>query len=78
MNVLIVEDEFHTSSFLKKIIEKDKDFKVVGVIESITDAVFYLSNFQNNLDLLFFDIQLSDGHSFEIFRHIDVFKSVVF
>lgn len=78
MNVLIVEDEFHTSSFLKKIIEKDKDFKVVGVIESITDAVFYLSNFQNNLDLLFFDIQLSDGHSFEIFRHIDVFKPVVF
>ena len=78
MNVLIVEDEFHTSSFLKKIIEKDKDFKVVGVIESITDAVFYLSNYQNNLDLLFFDIQLSDGHSFEIFRHIDVFKPVVF
>ena len=50
----------------------------MGVIESITDAVFYLSNYQNNLDLLFFDIQLSDGHSFEIFRHIDVFKPVVF
>lgn len=78
MNVLIVEDESHTASLLKDIIEKDKDFFVTEVVESVVDAVEYLGKYQKNLDLLFFDIQLADGKSFEIFRHVDVMVPVVF
>ena len=78
MNVLIVEDESHTASLLQEIIEQDDDFIVVEKLESVAETVRYLGKYQRNLDLLFFDIQLADGRSFEIFRHVDVFAPIVF
>jgi len=78
MNVLIVEDELHTATLLQEIIEQDKDFIVTQRVESVVEAVDYLSKYQNNIDLCFFDIQLADGQSFEIFKHIDVITPVVF
>ncbi len=78
MNVLIVEDEAHTASLLQEVIEQDSDFIVTEKLESVVETVQYLSKYQKNLDLLFFDIQLADGHSFEVFKHIDVVAPVVF
>lgn len=78
MNVLIVEDESHTALLLQEIIEQDSDFIVVEKLESVVESVQYLSKHQKNLDLLVFDIQLADGHSFEIFKHIDVIVPVIF
>lgn len=78
MNVLIVEDEAHTATLLQEIIEQDPDFLVTEKLESVVEAVQYLNKYQNNLDLLFFDIQLADGRSFEIFKHVDVIVPVVF
>ncbi|MEL6672078.1 MAG: LytTR family DNA-binding domain-containing protein [Bacteroidota bacterium] len=78
MNILIVEDEAPIAAFLKEIIEQEGDFMVTGIAESVEEAVRYLSKYQHNLDLLFFDIQLADGPSFEIFRHIDVVVPIVF
>jgi DNA-binding LytR/AlgR family response regulator len=78
MNALIVEDEAHTASLLQEIIEQDDDFMVIEKLESIAEAVQYLSKYQKNLDILFFDIQLADGKSFEIFKHVDVTVPIVF
>ncbi|MHB0756218.1 LytR/AlgR family response regulator transcription factor [Polaribacter sp. M15] len=78
MNILIVEDELHTANLLKEIIEESGDFLVVKIVESIVDAVDYLVKHQQNLHLLFFDIELSDGLSFEIFNHVDIITPVVF
>ncbi|MEL6671595.1 MAG: LytTR family DNA-binding domain-containing protein [Bacteroidota bacterium] len=78
MNVLIVEDEAHTAILLQEVIEQDSDFIVVEKLESILEAVAYLSKHQQNLDLLFFDIQLADGHSFEIFKHVDIEVPIIF
>lgn len=78
MNVLIVEDETHTAELLKEIIEQEDDFLVTEIVESVAEAMTYLNKYQKKLDLLFFDIQLADGHSFEIFRHIDVVLPVIF
>lgn len=78
MNVLIVEDEAHTAALLQEIIEQDSDFIVLDKLESIVETVQYLSKYQQNLDLLFFDIQLADGQSFEIFKHIDVAVPIIF
>jgi len=78
MNVSIVEDEAHTATLLKEIIEQDSDFMVIESLESIVETVQYLSKYQQNIDLLFFDIQLADGQSFEIFKHIDVVVPIVF
>jgi len=78
VNILIVEDELHTASLLQEIIEQDDEFMVTQKLESVEETVQYLSKYQKNLDLLFFDIQLADGKSFEIFKHIDVFVPIVF
>jgi DNA-binding LytR/AlgR family response regulator len=78
MNILIVEDEMHTAQLLKELIEQHEDCLVTAVAESVSEAVSYLSRYQKKLDLLFFDIQLADGPSFEIFSHIDVHLPVIF
>jgi DNA-binding LytR/AlgR family response regulator len=78
MNVLIAEDEPYTAELLKDIIEENSDFLVVEIVESIVDAVDYLMKHQHNLHLLFFDIQLADGLSFEIFSHVDIYTPIVF
>jgi len=78
MNILVLEDEAHTASMLKEVIEQDKDFIVLDVMESVEEAVEYLSKYQSNIDLLFFDIQLADGESFEIFKHVDIVIPVIF
>ncbi len=78
MNVLIVEDEIHTANLLQDIIEQNGDFIVLAKLQSIAEAVQYLSKYQKNLDLLFFDIQLADGLSFEIFKHVDVSTPIIF
>ncbi|MEO1418790.1 MAG: LytTR family DNA-binding domain-containing protein [Bacteroidota bacterium] len=78
MNVLIVEDESHTASLLQEMIEQDTDFMVTEKLESVVETVEYLGKYQQNIDLLFFDIQLADGQSFEIFKHVDVTLPVVF
>jgi DNA-binding LytR/AlgR family response regulator len=78
MNVLIVEDEAHTASLLQEIIEQDTGFIVLEKLESVVETVQYLGRYQKNLDLLFFDIQLADGKSFEIFKHVDVVVPIVF
>lgn len=78
MNVLIVEDEPHTAKLLKELIEQDEDFLVTERLETVAEAVAYLGKHQQKLDLLFLDIQLADGHSFEIFKHVDVTIPVVF
>jgi two-component SAPR family response regulator len=70
--------ESHNALLLQEIIEQDSDFIVVEKLESLVESVQYLSKHQKNLDLLFFDIQLADGHSFEIFKHIDVIVPVIF
>lgn len=78
MNVLIVEDEFHIARQLQDIIEQDDNFKVVEKLESVAETVIYLNEKQSELDLLFFDIQLADGYSFDIFKHVDIYIPIVF
>jgi two-component system, LytTR family, response regulator LytT len=78
MNVLVIEDENKTAQLLKEMIENHTDYLVVNICQSITSSVSYLKKNQEKLDLIFMDIQLSDGESFEIFNLIDVTKPVIF
>lgn len=78
MNVLIVEDEPHTARLLKEIIEQDSDYMVVQILDSIADTIRYLQKYQQNIDLIFLDIHLSDGPSFEIFKHLETTVPIVF
>lgn len=78
MNVLIVEDEELAVKKLQKLIaEADTTLKVVGVTASIEESVDWLGSHPAP-DLIFMDIELADGQSFEIFEQVDVQSTVIF
>lgn len=78
MNVLIVEDEAIAIEWLKaQLWEVDSSITVVGELDSIENAIEWLRSMPSP-DLVFMDIQLADGLSFEIFAQIYVPSPVVF
>ena len=78
MKVIIIEDEINAFEYLKSILHKLKPtVEILAHIESVEDAINWL--FQNPApDLIFLDIQLADGLSFEIFEHIEVQTPIIF
>lgn len=79
MNVLIIEDEQLASDRLKRMIQEiDTQVAVKDQIDTIRDAVSFLKQEQETLDLIFCDIHLADGLSFEIFHQVELDKPVVF
>ena len=78
MRVLIVEDEAPAFRRLQKLLEEtDPSIEIAEVFDGVKDAVNYL-NSNNSFDLMFMDIQLSDGISFEIFDQVEIRKPVIF
>ena len=78
MNVIIIEDESLASERLKLLLKKyDPSIKVLASVESIEDTVQWLKT-NPHPDLLLMDIQLADGHSFEIFKQVTINKPVIF
>ncbi|RBL90271.1 LytR/AlgR family response regulator transcription factor [Chitinophaga flava] len=78
MKILIIEDEIKAAKSLAGMIAKIKPEAVVEPIQqSIEGAVAYLSAHEAP-DLIFMDVQLSDGLCFEIFRQIKVVSPVIF
>jgi len=76
--VLIIEDEKPAADWLKQLISKyDLRISVLATIESVNGAVEW---FQQHPvpDLVFMDIQLADGLSFEIFEQVKVQCPVIF
>lgn len=79
MKILIIEDEPQTAQVLKEIIVGIRpDNEIVGILDSIDKTVKYLSLKENTPNLIFMDIQLADGESFEIFSRVSVDCPVVF
>lgn len=75
--ILIVEDELPAAHRLKSLIADFlTDFQIIGPVASVVDAVEVLKN--ESFDLIFLDIHLSDGHSFEIFKDVKVSSPVIF
>jgi DNA-binding LytR/AlgR family response regulator len=78
MKVIIIEDEEAASLRLKKLLlEIDTTIEVQAVLDSIEHAVPWLESHQN-IDLIFADIQLADGPSFEIFNRVKISVPVIF
>ncbi len=76
MNVIIIEDEKPSARRLQRLLEK-QDVAVNEMIHSVGEAVEWFSN-NEHPDLIFLDIQLSDGLSFEIFDEVDVNSAIIF
>ena len=78
MNCLIVEDEKVAAERLSGLIKKyDPTIDITVIIQSVENAVQWL-NTHEAPDLIFMDIQLSDGLSFEIFEQTIVKAPVIF
>ena len=79
LNVLIIEDETPAVEKLERYLQRYNPLtKIVGVCDSISNAVAWLNEKQSSVDLIFMDIQLKDGKSFSIFQEVQVRKPVIF
>ena len=78
MNILIVEDEIMAQKSLARILNQHfPDFSIVGYTDSVKSTVAWLKNPDNSADIIFMDVELSDGICFEIFRQVDVRAKVI-
>jgi two-component system response regulator LytT len=75
---LIVEDEKLAAEHLQRLINQvDIRMEIETVVSSVEEAIGWFNN--NPMpDLIFLDVQLSDGLSFEIFNHINITCPVIF
>ena len=78
MNAVILEDELFASKRLKRIVkEVAPDINIVATFETIRETAEFLKT-NNTIDLLFLDIQVADGNSFELFGMLEIDCKVIF
>lgn len=75
-NIIIIEDEKPAARLLKRRIEK-LGYEISEMLHSVEESVAWLKT-NPTPDLIFLDIQLSDGISFEIFQQVDVSSAIIF
>lgn len=78
MKVIIIEDEHLTAERIRTLLNKiDSDITVLKVIDSVSQAVKWFGQ-HGSPDLVFMDIQLADGISFDIFDRVRIEAPVIF
>ena len=76
MNIIIIEDEKPAARLLQRKVEK-LNLKVNTLLHSVEESIEWFSK-NEHPDLIFLDIQLSDGLSFEIFEKVEIKSAVIF
>ena len=78
MKVFIIEDEIMAQrSLIRLLAQHYPDMDVIGTAASVKEAVAWLKEPINRPDVIFMDVELSDGICFEIFRQIDIKAKVI-
>lgn len=78
MRVLIIEDEYHAVQYLSGLLRQvEPDIQILDTLDSVEESSQWLQNHPRP-DLIFMDIQLADGLSFDIFRQAQVDAPVIF
>jgi DNA-binding response OmpR family regulator len=76
MMTIIIEDEKPAARLLQRKLEK-LNIQVDVMLHSVEEAIDWFSN-NEHPELIFLDIQLSDGLSFEIFDKVQIKSAVIF
>lgn len=76
MTTIIIEDEKPAARLLQRKLEK-LNIEVGVMLHSVAESIDWFSK-NEHPDLIFLDIQLSDGLSFEIFENIDIKSVIIF
>jgi len=78
MNVVIIEDEILAARRLQSLLEAiDPGIRIVATLDGIVDSVEWFTQHAQP-DLVFMDIMLADGQSFEIFEQTAIRTPVIF
>ena len=76
MKAFIIEDEIMAQkSLIRALSQNFPDIEVIGTATSVKGAVAWLK--ENTTDIIFMDVELSDGICFEIFRQVDIKAKVI-
>ena len=76
MNIIIIEDEKPAARLLQRKVEH-LGYKVTTMLHSVEESIAWFSK-NPHPDLIFLDIQLSDGLSFEIFEKVKIQSAIIF
>src|SRR5690606_12867893 len=76
MEVIIIEDEKPAARRLGRLVGA-LGMEVTAMLHSVDEAIEWFGN-NSHPDLIFLDIQLSDGLSFEIFDQVEVKSAIIF
>lgn len=69
VNTIIIEDQIEARDYVTSILKNNFDrLSILGYADTITDAVALIN--KQKPELIFMDIELKDGHSFEIFKSL--------
>jgi len=78
LNAIIIEDErLALQELMTNLQDVSPDVQVTATLSSVKEGIEYLSN-SPKADIIFSDVQLGDGLSFEIFNYTDIEIPVVF
>ena len=78
MRIFIIEDEIPASEKIARFLKRyDESIEIAGTAMSVKQAVQWLRE-DGEADLLFMDIQLTDGLSFDIFKDVSIDIPVIF
>ncbi len=78
MKVVIIEDEHYAAEKLIQLLNKTApEIEILQVLESVEDSINWFSS-NVSPDLIFMDIQLDDGISFEIFDAVKIDTPIIF
>lgn len=78
MKAIVVEDEQLAAERLIELVKSiDATIEIVGQLDTIADTVHYLKT-ESAPDIIFLDIQLADGRSFEIFEKTSIDSPIIF
>ncbi len=78
IKILVVEDEIPAQINLKKLIDKHcTNSVVVSTLSSVRSTIKWLEDNPDGVDVIFMDVELSDGVCFDIFEKVSINTQVV-
>jgi DNA-binding LytR/AlgR family response regulator len=78
MKVVVIEDETITADdLIENLLAVRPNYTVVKLLTSVAEARIYFKQ-QPEIDIIFSDIQLGDGISFDIFKELTINTPIVF
>ncbi|MEM9547046.1 MAG: LytTR family DNA-binding domain-containing protein [Bacteroidota bacterium] len=79
ITAIILEDEAIAAKRLTRMVrEIDSDIRILHTFESINETKEFYDSVDEHPDILFLDIHVADGNSFELYKEVEIKSKVIF